>query len=172
MQTSYREAKIIDIPEIINVNYITWIPTYTCLEKGISAHTIIKYIASKDPKKKEEDISNQINSADSFVYVATVENKIVGYVAVKRIYEKTGEVCSLYVLPDYQHKGIGSTLLLMAEKWLEREEIFLECVDYNLATIWFYQSFGYKIVGKGEFIRELDNSLKIETVRMIKHQNS
>jgi GNAT superfamily N-acetyltransferase len=60
---------------------------------------------------------------------------------------KTGEFWVIAVLPDYEMRGIGSKLLLLAEDWLRSigwEEIWLwTAFDTNLKAYSFYRNRGW-----------------------------
>ena len=64
-------------------------------------------------------------------------------------YPKDGEIISLYVLPAFMGKGLGHTLLEMAEKGLKEKNYThsLICVFCdNESTIAFYEAHGFETV--------------------------
>lgn len=68
---------------------------------------------------------------------------------------QNGELMSIYVLPEYQGKGIGKKLLLRAEDELKKKwsEAILWVLKDNKAAVRFYEQCGWKMT---------DNSLNAE----------
>jgi len=85
-----------------------------------------------------ESVKELITSDKYNTYVATIAGKVVGYGA-----SKANQVRMLYVIPEYQHKGVASQILKQLEKNLTNPifKISKNCVA-------FYQRHGYTIQGK------------------------
>ena len=88
-------------------------------------------------------------SDDSFPgYVGTVEGRLVGYCFGDR---GTGEIVVLALLPEYEGKGIGKTLLdLMIGEFrsLGFKRLFLGCSsDPAVRSHGFYRHLGWKFTG-------------------------
>ena len=68
----------------------------------------------------DENIMRDIHSG--FVYLIFDEDKAIGTVTIKE-----NEICRLFVLPEYQHKGFGRELLDFSEKLIAENytEIYL-----------------------------------------------
>ena len=81
-------------------------------------------------------------------YVCTVEGELAGYCFGDR---STGEIAVLALLPEYEGKGIGKTLLnLMIEefKGLGFERLFLGCSsDPKVRSYGFYRHLGWRTTG-------------------------
>ena len=67
------------------------------------------------------------------LYIAILDNKIVGYVYVKKMQlgdsnkeKEEAFIDGLYVIEEYRHKGIASSLINQAKEW---------CVNNNIKTI-------------------------------------
>lgn len=85
---------------------------------------------------------------DSF-YVATVNNKVVGFVVGLVTVEKIGRIFSLAVLKDYRGNGIGRALLKKIIDVLERKgvmKIRLEVREDNEVAKNLYKSMNFKEV--------------------------
>jgi GNAT superfamily N-acetyltransferase len=77
-------------------------------------------------------------------WLCEVDSKIVGFAMANG---RTGEFWVIAVLPEYEMRGIGSKLLLLAEDWLRSigwEEIWLwTSLDTNLKAYAFYRNRGW-----------------------------
>ena len=74
------------------------------------------------------------------IYVATKEEKIVGFVGLR-----PHELSFLYVDPTSQKHGVGKELMEFALKQLERP-IKLDVFTDNLAAKTLYEKYGFKVV--------------------------
>ena len=82
-------------------------------------------------------------------YVATLENKVVGYLYLRIIEENVGHYVRVAVHPNYQRKGIGTRLTAFAvEKFKENNvsKIFLRTLEELVPAIKLYEKFGFKHV--------------------------
>lgn len=77
----------------------------------------------------------------------------VGFFAVKKHYEYTGEILVCGILPEYQHMGIGKTLYNVAEKYFIQSgckivivKTLSELVNFEpyVRTRKFYKSVGFE----------------------------
>lgn len=75
--------------------------------------------------------------------VATLEGKIVGFVAASR-----ESIAQLYIHVDYHRNGIGSMLLTWA-KTQSRGTLWLHTFERNTNAIRFYEHHGFRIVERG-----------------------
>lgn len=74
------------------------------------------------------------------MYVATKEEKIVGFVGLR-----PHELSFLYVDPNFQNHGVGKKLIEFALKRLERP-IKLDVFTDNFAAKALYEKYGFKVV--------------------------
>lgn len=85
----------------------------------------------------------------SHIFGEVVDEKIVGYVCVRTIYEEA-QICNIAVLPDYRRQGIATRLLEAVAEFsviqgCERSE--LEVNVSNAPAIELYKKCGYEIAG-------------------------
>jgi len=66
---------------------------------------------------------------------------VVGFMAILE-----DEVLALYLLPEYQHQGMGSLLLELAQQY--HDHLFLTVCVPNGDAIRFYQQHGFRIVSE------------------------
>ncbi len=77
-----------------------------------------------------------------------------------------GEIMQLYVAPEYQHKGIGTTLLSYALYRLNHfKTVFLTVLEQNKRAIAFYEKMGFRFTGKKTMLNEKTNLYEIEMAR-------
>ncbi len=82
----------------------------------------------------------------AFLFVAKEDDKVVGLIDFWITFE-FGSINQIAVLPEYQKKGIGSSLLREAFKMMLEEgvyEVTLEVRIHNKQAISFYESHGFQ----------------------------
>jgi len=70
----------------------------------------------------------------------------VGYIVSSMTKEKTGEIDSIFVTPNYQGFGIGDALMKKALAWMEKKNVdtkILEISIGNEQTLGFYSRYGF-----------------------------
>ena len=111
-----REAALSDAEGIARVRVDTWRSAY----KGIvSAETLDNLSVERDAARWRENLSS---SRPVFVYVAVVENQVVGFAigGAERNGDPdyAGELYAIYILPQFQGQGIGQALMKAGRQWL------------------------------------------------------
>lgn len=98
-----------------------------------------------DYKTEKEDCSNMVTFNPVTNFVAYDGKKIIG--TVFGIYNgRRAWIYHLAVHPDFQNKGIGSSLLIKTEKALKRIGAKKACLwvdKFNLKVLPFYEKYGY-----------------------------
>lgn len=115
-----REAGIADVPSIARVTVDTWKTAY----RGIINDDYLDNLSYAE----REDGWRQFPFDNSFVYAAEDRTgKMVGFAAGGPERESNptyrGELYAIYVLHDYQHKGVGGSLIRAAMQRFERSGI-------------------------------------------------
>lgn len=102
------------------------------------------------------------------VVVATLEDKVVGYLAFctpnsDKRFKDTFYISDLYVLPAYRGKGIGKKLVEFAERIKKEKGLnkLIVNVDKNSNSIRFYNKLGFKRYKKSNKSLKL---IKVEAV--------
>ena len=103
-------------------------------------------------EKESAKFARLIESADTHLYVAQVDGKIVGYMAIgknpRHPNSPTDEIVLLSVLKEYQGNGIGTTFFNMAKEMLKNPTIdhfAVYCNKYNLPAQAFYEKMGCQV---------------------------
>ncbi len=150
-----QEIKILDaVPEdavgIINLFYKTWLATYPNKEKGITIEDI------EDSYKDEFSVEN-IENLKALIrdlpknkkrLVAKMGDTIVGACTVIRN-DDTNHLRTLYILPEFQHRGIGTKMWNKAMEFLDpTKDTIVQVADYTEDAIRFYKKLGFVDTGK------------------------
>lgn len=139
-----------DVRGVTEVYYKTWLATYPNEAAGVTV----------------EDVENQFNGAftvealakrtermvhpaeNTSFFLAKDGDKVVGVCSVTRHPDKN-QLQSIYVLPEYQRRGIGALLWQEAQKHFDDDkDITVEVVSYNNNAIEFYQRLGFQKIDK------------------------
>lgn len=169
---SIHEAKPDDAVGIAEVQTITWLNTYPNDEYGIAKSDIEERVNQWCSEESINKLRDSIAHTEECTLrlVAKDGDKIVGHCLVvkKAPYNK---LQVLYVLPDYQGRGVGTLLARQGMEWLGTERnIALEVVSYNTDSIEFYKKLGFEITGNTHNeVTELPSGKVIPEFQMIKH---
>jgi ribosomal protein S18 acetylase RimI-like enzyme len=145
-------ARSDDAEAVFNVQRITWFDTYPNEKAGVTREDIHMRLEGKHGElipNKIEHWRKIIETAgdERAAYVVRDGSKIVGFVA-PTIKNGKRRVGALYVLPEFQGRGIGSKLLEKSIEWHGRNnDIFLQVASYNQNAIDFYRSHGFVETG-------------------------
>lgn len=138
-----RRKALKDIPEIAKIHYVSYIHTY----KGILPEAHLEDQTEAGYLKK-----HQMFNTDCLI--AEADNQIVGFImygpSKDDDLKDTFEIYTIYLLPEYQHKGIGTELMKHAEDDMKAyvNNCSLWVVDMNFDTIQFYEKHGYQFDGE------------------------
>lgn len=149
------EIKILDsVPEdaegTINVYYKTWLDTYPNEKLDITREDIENSYKDAFSPGEIKKLKDKIEHLDKNTrrLVAKNGDKIVG-VATAVIKEDNNELRTIYVLPEYQGRGIGKKLWMETKKFFDpTKDIVVNVVTYNQNTIEFYKKLGFVDTGK------------------------
>ena len=78
-------------------------------------------------------------SKERICLIAETENQIVGTAAIENV-----ELCTFFVHPDFQGKGVGSLLLKEIEKIAVENKIEIIRFASSLTAVSFYEKMGYQ----------------------------
>lgn len=98
---------------------------------------------------EEEDFEEFIPNIKNNVFVAEIDNKIVGYCYSSVINKKRVHVNSFAVGSNFRRKKIGQTLMTMVinqAKTINAEIVTLYVMETNKEGIGFYKNFGFEII--------------------------
>ncbi len=106
-----------------------------------------------DVDKNENKFKNMINEKSQKLFVLLDNSKIIGYMScgeILRAFDNyTHDIGLLYLLKEYQGKGLGLKLFKYAQEELKNQgitEFIVSCNKYNLPAKQFYSKMGGKII--------------------------
>ncbi len=140
-----RNAVPQDVRGINNVLYQAWLVTYPNEEYGITREDIeddYKDVFTEESIKKREENMRNIPEKQKRL-VAVYEDKIVGVLTMVRN-EDNNQLRTIYILPEFQGKGIGKMLYAEAIKFCDKnKKLIVQVATYNTNTIEFYEKLGF-----------------------------
>jgi ribosomal protein S18 acetylase RimI-like enzyme len=143
-------AKPEDARGIVNVLHKTWLTTYPNKELGITTEDIDESYKESFTEENLKKLGDKIALANSNEkrLVAKIGKDIVG-VATMVKNEDNNQLRTIYVLPEFQGKGIGKMLWGEARKFCDlAKDIIVQVATYNQNTIEFYKRLGFVDTGK------------------------
>ena len=151
MTVQIHDATPNDADEVRQVQQRTRLATYPNPELGITKEDIEAHFhASSGETIKRRQAQQQTINSDPLVHlwIAKEAERIIGFCLAKKE-ETQNRIQAIYVLPEYQGRGIGKQLLQTALEWLgSQQEIVLNVASYNHQAITFYRSFGFVPSGR------------------------
>lgn len=139
-----------DVVGMQEVFYKTWLATYPNEKLGITAedieHRYKDAFTEEALKKRAEQIANPPQGHT--LLLAKEGEKVVGLCRIV-VSEDNNRLQAIYVLPEYQGKGIGKMLWNEACKVFdENKDVVVDVATYNTNAIDFYKKLGFQETGK------------------------
>ncbi len=102
------------------------------------------------PNKLNLEWLNKRKKEDDLFFIAEIEDKKIGFVILQKNFAIGSKLHFLSVKKDFQHKGIGTSLIKKAEeetKKLGKKRIFLYTHQKNFDAIKLYSKLNYYVNG-------------------------
>jgi ribosomal protein S18 acetylase RimI-like enzyme len=147
-----RNASEDDAFAIQSVFYKTWLETYPNKEVGITKEDIEENFKDDFTDQKINEFKERLKNipANSILLVAE-DNTVNQIIAVCRIFvrEQYNQLQAIYVLPEYQGRGVGMALWSETQKHFNQKmDTIVQVATYNEKAISFYNSLGFVDTGK------------------------
>ena len=141
-----------DAQEIGEVFYRTWLATYPNEEIGVT----VDDVEFKFKDRKDRDGSKFDNLPENEIFLTAKDgDHVVGVCDVIK-HEDKNELKAIYVLPEYQGRGIGRMFWNEALKFFDsKKDIKVEVVTYNTNAVKFYKKLGFQDTGKRFHVERL-----------------
>lgn len=149
-----------DIKGIQEVFYKSWLATYPNEELGITQDDIEERFKGSFTEealsKRWQRISEEVGGK---LLLAKDGDKVVGLVRAT-FHPDKNQLQAIYILPEYQGKGIGTLLYKKAQKLFDpAKNTIVQVATYNQQAIGFYSKLGFVDNGK----RWEDEKLKMKS---------
>lgn len=157
-QIKIRPAKSEDAGEIAKVHIETWQASYT----GIFPEDKLAELDQEHEVRTERWHANILNPEQMpALFVAETENgKIVGFAGGGKQnnpdYPYDSEIFMIYILPEFQRRGLGQRLMSATAKKLQAlgyRSLMLWVLQENEESRRFYEKLGGKFIGRDEYLR-------------------
>ncbi len=144
------KPKIEDVRQIQDVFYITWLDAYPNDEIGITKEDVEERFKNRHSEEVMQKRRNVISNTDEkkLFLVAKDSEKVVGVCKLLKE-DNFNDLEAIYVLPEYQGRGIGRMFWEEALKfWNLENNIIVRVATYNINAIKFYKKLGFVDSGK------------------------
>ncbi len=151
MSTSVRLASKKDIPKLRQLACDSFYVTYGPFNPG---HVLDDYVADNF---SHEQLSHELKDVKNHFYVAEAKGQIVGYMKLAEdnlpdcaVEGKPLEISRIYADPELKGRGIGSSLIKIAEdeaKSMGYDALWLGVFQINEPAVSFYKKKGFSIAG-------------------------
>ena len=107
-----------------------WTPVFDSIQKAMDAEVYRAFYPDSWRVSQQKAVENVFAASDTNVWVAINTDSTVGFVAVKlHLEDSMGEIYMVAVDPDFQGRGIGSTLIEFALDWMKDAEMSIAMVE-------------------------------------------
>jgi len=155
MEIKITEAQAEDAEGMQDVFYYAWLTTYPNEEYGVTRDDVEDHFKDRHDAARLEKRRESIRAPDPHrrILVAKDKSKVVGLCRAA-VSDDRNEIDAIYVLPEYQGKGVGTLLWNEAKKFFDpTKDTFVKVVTYNTKAIGFYTKLGFVDTG-GRFTDE------------------
>lgn len=127
MNFQIRPFKSSDLEGLVELTLLAFEPVFRSFEKILGAG-IYPILYPDWRKRQTEGVQMISHSKKICLWVAEVDEKVVGFIAYELYEDRTGEVQLLAVHPEYQNQGIGTKLNNLALEKMKESGIKLAVV--------------------------------------------
>lgn len=139
-----------DAEAIVDVLYKTWLTTYPNEEAGITVDDIEDRFKERKSEAGIEKSRKRLReqSDNQKTFVVKDGEKVIGVSVVSKD-ETRNRLIAIYVLPEYQGKGVGKMLWDGIQEFFDDDkDIFVELAEYNTNAMAFYAGLGFQDTGR------------------------
>jgi ribosomal protein S18 acetylase RimI-like enzyme len=164
---SIRVWELADLPSIQHIAWTTWLASYGSFipEEDMRAFF--------DEYYTTEVLSRFCHAELARGFLAECDSTSVGFAKTNlNTDDNKFYLNSLYILPEYQSKGIGSRLLRACEDFalsLNADEVWLGVMTQNVSALEWYKKIGFQFVREEPFTMGKTTVMHLIGNRIIKH---
>lgn len=134
-RTTIRPFRPQELDSVVDLWYSTW-------------HATFPDLRHHEPKDEWRRRFETEIAVEERVYIAEVDGRIAGFLAVKDRGGGQGYLHEIFVAPEFQRRGVGSTLMGLA-KALAPAGLRLHTLQRNTQAAAFYARHGFTVVSTG-----------------------
>ncbi len=132
------------------VFYKTWLDTYPNEEAGITVDDIedrYKDAFTEESLRKGRERTTNLPEGENLI-LAKEDVKVIGVCRAIR-HSDYNQIQAIYILPEYQGRGVGHMLWEEAQKSFDPDkDTIVQVATYNTKAIGFYEKLGFEDTGK------------------------
>lgn len=173
MQISISPANKNDVLGIQKLFYATWVETYPNEEAGITKKDVEDHFEGAFSDETLARVAKRIqelpSTAKFFVAKNRTDGQVVGVCRIT-LHPDRNQLQAIYVLPQFQQKGVGRQLWDEAVKFFDKSKpVVVDVATYNIKAIKFYEKLGFTDTGERftEERHKMKNGAYIPEMRMI-----
>lgn len=154
-----------DVRGMHEVRFNTWLATYPNKELGITEDDVRYQLRDLFTEEGLEKTAGRLRNpaAGEAMFFAKDGDRVIGFCGIKES-EEENRLSSIYVLPEYQGKGIGKKLWqTVAPLFNPEKDTFVRVASYNMQAIDFYKRLGFTDTGR----RWLDEKYRLKSGAII-----
>jgi ribosomal protein S18 acetylase RimI-like enzyme len=138
-----------DFQAIRDIAWTTWLASYSSFVPESDLRWFL------DEFYSDEMLMRFFNTRNAVTFIAARGSAAVGY-AKAYLNENDDKfyIASLYVIPQYQGKGIGGRLMEASEEYarsLGKDEVWLGVMEQNVPALAWYKKLGFQFVHEAPF---------------------
>lgn len=96
-----------------------------------------------------QNLGEKIGKDDTDLYIIKYGHVSIGALRVVKEEENACHISPIFILPEYQGKGIGQKVLKMVEKHYENATTWLlDTIKEEKINCYLYEKMGYKVLGE------------------------
>lgn len=167
MEITIRPPTPEDAFDIRRIQAEGWLDNNLSPDTGVTKDFLETYrkISIPPSAEKVEETSKTIQENQGNYFVATIEDKVIGWV-MGRAKEDGIFSFGIYVDRQYRGKGVGTKLMTAFMKRNGGEKISIDVSSLNTEGITFYEKFGLRVVRHDKHYFGDDKSVYLPTVIM------
>ncbi|HAN20237.1 MAG: hypothetical protein A2Y15_05125 [Clostridiales bacterium GWF2_36_10] len=161
MNLNIRKAEYGDAEKIAYVHTMSWKVAYA----GIIPDEYLNNLSVDDRAEKFRLYFDK--NENTFYFLTELDEKTIGFIVLQECRDKdlkgAGEICAMYLLPEYFNKGYGSHMMRFSVNFLANKgykTIALWVLEENARARKFYQKCGFVFDGKKKKI-DIGKPLKV-----------
>ncbi|NJO52184.1 MAG: GNAT family N-acetyltransferase [Leptolyngbyaceae cyanobacterium RM2_2_4] len=118
------------LDSIIQLSLRAWSPVFLSIKETLSDELYQTFYPDRWEISQQKAVEAACNAKEMTVWVGKERDLVVGFIAVKLHQEdKLGEIHMVAVDPDFQGRGVGSSLIHFALGWMKDEGMSIAIVE-------------------------------------------